>query len=561
MKKVLLVLVTVALLTSCGKSLRSAGGEVTGVRSVAFNEPAPYGMVLVKRGSFEMGPADKDSLWGIMPETKGVSFDAFWMDQTEVTNAKYRQFVYYVRDSIIRERLADPAYGGNDLFKITEDRYGEPVTPHLDWNRPIPWRRANEDEQRAIESVYYTNPVTGEKGLDPKQMIYKYEWYDYTAAALRKNQLNPADRVRNTDIQVDPNEVVMISKDTAYIDDEGRVINETITRPLSSEWDFLNTRIVNIYPDENCWVNDFKNAYNEPYTAAALRKNQLNPADRVRNTDIQVDPNEVVMISKDTAYIDDEGRVINETITRPLSSEWDFLNTRIVNIYPDENCWVNDFKNAYNEPYTRMYFSHPGYDDYPVVGVSWEQATAFCVWRTNLYKESLSLPPGQLVEPFRLPSEGEWEYAARTGKNENKFPWSTDELQDSKGCFLGNFKPGKGNYTEDGHLITSRVGSFAPNEFGLYDMAGNVAEWTSTSYSESGPSQMSDMNPDLRYNAAKNDPYAMKKKVVRGGSWKDVSQFIRSDMRTFEFQNESRSYIGFRCARTQIGFSRSKGKK
>lgn len=110
-----------------------------------------------------MGPADKDSLWGIMPETKGVSFDAFWMDQTEVTNAKYRQFVYYVRDSIIRERLADPAYGGNDLFKITEDRYGEPVTPHLDWNRPIPWRRANEDEQRAIESVYYTNPRLPER--------------------------------------------------------------------------------------------------------------------------------------------------------------------------------------------------------------------------------------------------------------------------------------------------------------------------------------------------------------------------------------------------------------
>ena len=128
MKKVLLVLMAVALLTSCGKSLSGAGGEVTGVRSVAFNEPSPYGMVLIKRGSFEMGPADKDSLWGINPETKGVSFDAFWMDETEITNAKYRQFVYWVRDSIIRERLADPAYGGNDLFKITEDRYGEPVT-------------------------------------------------------------------------------------------------------------------------------------------------------------------------------------------------------------------------------------------------------------------------------------------------------------------------------------------------------------------------------------------------------------------------------------------------
>ena len=75
----------VALLTSCGKSLSGAGGEVTGVRSVAFNEPSPYGMVLIKRGSFEMGPADKDSLWGINPETKGVSFDAFWMDETEIS--------------------------------------------------------------------------------------------------------------------------------------------------------------------------------------------------------------------------------------------------------------------------------------------------------------------------------------------------------------------------------------------------------------------------------------------------------------------------------------------
>ena len=478
MKRIgVILLAVVSLLTSCGRSLSNAGGEVTGARSMAINEPAPYGMVLINRGSFEMGPAEKDSIWGIMPDKKGISVDAFWMDETETTNAEYRQFVYWVRDSIIRERLADPAYGGNDLFKITEDKYGDPVTPHLDWSRPIPWKKANEDEIRAIESVYYTNPVTGEKKLDAKQMVFKYEWYDYTAAALRKNQMDPTDRVRNTDIKVDPNEVIMISKDTAYIDEEGNIVNETITRPRSGPWDFLHTRIVNIYPDENCWVNDFNNAYNEPYT--------------------------------------------------------------------------------------RMYFNHPGYDDYPVVGVSWEQATAFCIWSTNLFKQSLALPAGQVVEPFRLPTEGEWEYAARCGKHENKYPWAGDNLVggSGKGCFLGNFKPGKGNYTEDGHLITSRVGSFAPNEFGLFDMAGNVSEWTSTAYTESGPNQMSDINPELRYNAAKEDPYALKKKVVRGGSWKDVSQFIRSDMRSFEYQNETRSYIGFRCVRTQIGFSKVKGKK
>ncbi|MDR2041149.1 MAG: SUMF1/EgtB/PvdO family nonheme iron enzyme [Tannerella sp.] len=472
MNKIALILALALLLPSCGKMLSGDGGELVGVKMASYNEPAPYGMVLIKRGAFEMGPSDRDSLWDFHPETKGVSFESFWMDETEITNAKYRQFIYWIRDSIIRTRLADPAYGGNDLFMITEDRYGDPVTPHLDWNRPIPWKRANEDEQRAIESVYYTHPVTGERSLDRKQINYKYEWYDHTSAALRRNSLDPADRIRNTDLRQEPEQVVMISKDTAFIDTEGRVVNQTVTRPLSSPFDFLHTRIVNVYPDETSWINDFKNAYNEPYL--------------------------------------------------------------------------------------RTYFTHPGYDDYPVVGVSFEQATAFCIWRTDYYRKTL--PAGQRVEPFRLPTEGEWEYAARSGKSENKYPWSDDTLVDDKDCFMANFKPGDGNYTEDGHLITARVASFPPNEFGLYDMAGNVSEWTSSVYSESAQSQVSDMNPDLHYDAAREDPYAMKKKVVRGGSWKDVAQFIRSDMRTFEYQNETRSYIGFRCVRTQIGFSNAKGK-
>ena len=474
MKKIACLLVATVILTSCGSLFSGDGGELVGARLASINEPAPHGMVLIKRGSFRMGPAEQDSLWGFNSDTKGASFESFWMDATEITNAKYRTFVYWVRDSIIRERLADPAYGGNDLFKITEDRYGDPVTPYLYWKRPIPWRRANEEEQLAIESVYYTHPVTGEKSLDKRQMLYRYEWFDYTAEALRRNDLDPYARERNTDIAIDPNAVVMISKDTAYVD-----------------------------------VN---------------------------------------------------GNVIRETITRPLSSPFDFLNTYIVNIYPDESSWVNDFKNAYNEPYLRLYFDHPGYDDYPVVGVSWEQASAFCVWRTDYYKNTSNLPAGQVIEPFRLPTEGEWEYAARTGNSENKYPWAND-ITDDKLCFMANFKPGDGNYTEDGHLITARVASFPPNEFGLYDMAGNVAEWTSSIYTESGQSHTSDLNPDLHYNAAKEDPYAMKKKVVRGGSWKDVTQFIRSDMRTFEYQNETRSYIGFRCVRTQVGFSNVKGKK
>ena len=267
-------------------------------------------------------------------------------------------------------------------------------------------------------------------------------------------------------------------------------------------------------------------------------------------------PTDIPVISKDTAYFNDEGEIIRETITRGLTGDFDFVNTYIVNVYPDTTAWINDFDNAYNEPYVRMYFSHGGYNDYPVVGVSWEQANAFANWRTDYLRRSLG-KEGAYIEPYRLPTEAEWEYAARAGNSENMYPWDGDlPLTEEKGCFYANFKPQEGNYVQDGQLITSRVGTYSPNDFGLYDMAGNVSEWTSTAFTESVSKLTSDLNPEYRYDAAAEDPYRMKRKIVRGGSWKDVAHNIRSDLRMWEYQNEQRSYIGFRCVRTQIGFAK-----
>ncbi len=131
----LLVPATLLTLASCSASRNSgAGGEVTGVGGGSFSEPTPYGMVLVDRGAFKMGPGADDSVHNIKADPHGVTVDAFWMDETEITNAKYKQFVFWVRDSIIRERLADPSYGGNEAFKIEEDREGNPITPYLNWN-------------------------------------------------------------------------------------------------------------------------------------------------------------------------------------------------------------------------------------------------------------------------------------------------------------------------------------------------------------------------------------------------------------------------------------------
>lgn len=459
-------------LSSCfgGSRAMQDGGEVTGVRGAAISEPVPFGMVEVKRGFLRTGIGKNDSLWGTVVPERDISVDGFWMDQTEVTNSMYRQFVNWVRDSIIRERLADPSYGGDETFKIEVDKNGDPITPRLNWSKPIPWKKADEDQQRAIESVYVTHPIDGTVMLDARQMNYRYEIFDYEKAALRKYRLNPEER----DL----------------------------------------------------------------------------------NTDHNVDPDEVVMISKDTAYVDDNGNIVRQTIERPLSGPWDFLNTYIVNVYPDTTCWVNDFTNANNEIYMRLYFSSPNYNDYPVVGVTWEQAQAFCAWRTEYLLKGLGAQ-ARYVQRYRLPTEIEWEYAAR-GKEGNPFPWEQQDGGDGvkknlEGCYFANFKPDQGNYIEDGNLITSRTGIYGANSNGLFDMAGNVAEWTSTVYTESGVAAMADLNPQLSYNAAREDPYMLKRKSVRGGSWKDPLSYIRSAWRTWEYQNQPRSFIGFRCVRSKAG--------
>ena len=169
----LAALLTCGLLTACMGSGRAMmnGGEVTGSRGASFNEPTPYGMVEVKRGYLKTGVENNDSLWGANVPTKEISVNGFWMDQSEVTNAMYRQFVEWVRDSIIRERLADPQYGGDETFKIEVDRNGEPVKPHLNWSKPIPWRKPTEEQERAINSGYYTHPIDGTRMIDTKPLI------------------------------------------------------------------------------------------------------------------------------------------------------------------------------------------------------------------------------------------------------------------------------------------------------------------------------------------------------------------------------------------------------
>jgi gliding motility-associated lipoprotein GldK len=224
----------------------------------------------------------------------------------------------------------------------------------------------------------------------------------------------------------------------------------------------------------------------------------------------------------------------------------DFIKKEKVKVYPDTTSWIKDFAYSYNEPMHNDYFWHQAYSDYPVVGVSWKQAKAFCAWRTlnkNTYRKKKKQ---EFINTFRLPTEAEWEYAARGGLESATYPWGSLYAKNDRGCYLANFKPNRGDYAADEALYTVEAKSYEPNNYNLYNMAGNVSEWTDSSYDAAAYEYVSTMNPTV--GDLKN-----KRKVIRGGSWKDVAYFLQVSTRDYEYADSARSYIGFRTVQDYMG--------
>lgn len=265
----------------------------------------------------------------------------------------------------------------------------------------------------------------------------------------------------------------------------------------------------------------------------------LSPENRVFGKK-DIDPSKLVYHSE---IFDLKDAAKRENASKPRSQ---FIVKKDVLIYPDTLVWIRDFSYSYNEPAAKRYFAHPAFGNYPVVGVSWKQASAFAEWRTHLLNSFLENKKRTTESDFRLPTEAEWEYASRGGRSQSMFPWGNYYLRNRKGCLLANFKPGRGNYPEDGGFYTVRADAYWPNDFGLYCMAGNVAEWTSSLFYEGAYNFQHDMNPDIRFNAKDSDPPRMKRKVIRGGSWKDVGYYLQTSTRNYEYQDTTKSYIGFR---------------
>ncbi|HWV73142.1 MAG TPA: SUMF1/EgtB/PvdO family nonheme iron enzyme [Pseudosphingobacterium sp.] len=227
--------------------------------------------------------------------------------------------------------------------------------------------------------------------------------------------------------------------------------------------------------------------------------------------------------------------------------------TDVVEVMPVEDIWSRDFPNAQMSSMDANYFRHESFDYNPVVGVSWKQARAYADWRgkeiTNQLQKNSYLRGYQLT--FSLPTEAQWQYAAE-GKLDpadtiQKTRLTINDKKSDKKRLAVNFKQGEGTYSRDGSTFTVPVKSYTPNAFGVYNMAGNVSEWTLDAFSPSAMEFVNDLNPVLLYDADDDASYVLKRKVVRGGSWKDNGGMLNSDVRNYEQQDESHSYVGFRC--------------
>lgn len=291
---------------------------------------------------------------------------------------------------------------------------------------------------------------------------------------------------------------------------------------------------------------------------------------------------------------------------------------------PDTNVWANPL--SFNDSYVTQYLRYPAFRYYPVVGVSWIQAKDYAAWRTEAVNNDLAkgatstkkkggfslkrkskkddaaaatavaeastaaptrlgVESGLVLPEYRLPTEAEWEYAAKAmigtqyvdenQANQRIYPWDGSSIRNPKkgrkqGQMLANFKRGRGDYagiagrSNDGAIITQEIWAYPANDFGLYNMAGNVNEWVQDVYRPLSYSDFNDLNPvrrngyldDAKNYNNKESLINDKLRVYKGGSWNDVAYWLSPGTRRFLDQDSATATIGFRCA--MIGLGRNK---
>lgn len=524
LKTLLTVMALSVVIASCNKP----SGELVGAgQDGNFKEANPYGMVFIKKGSFMMGANTQSAVFEQADNELMVTVEAFWMDETEITNDEYKQFVEWVRDSMALSLIANAGmhHEVSDLDEAARAPYIRLVNGETEDDIP---------ELRSPSCLYGEDIRLLLEGGNIDQETFDYLAEDTIIRVENEGARADGILLLNWDMRKEIKNIFQNLKNNRYLIARGDGEDE--------ETAYLKALAPLFYSDGSLKTTALHYRYSwKNYDQAVKAENKYDVARGC------YPPNAVSRV--DVSWTDEANKIHYATIERPLREPNDLLTHKIISIYPDTMVWVRDFQYSYNDPLLLRYFNHRGFSEYPVVGVTWEQAHAFCRWRTD-YLEGATHQNAQI---YRLPTEAEWEYAARGGRKMAAYPWGGNYARDAQGCFLANFKPYRGAYNDDTGTATMKVAQFRPNDFGLFDMAGNVSEWTSSTYTSTNNVYIHDLNPEFQYMAREEDPDIKKRKVVKGGSWKDISAYMQCGARTYEYQYEDRSYIGFRCVRSYIG--------
>lgn len=357
----------------------------------------------------------------------------FCIQRTEVTNALYKKFVLWVRDSVLREKLAerDPS------FKMVNAK-GDTL---LNWHKKIKANSHNLCVKDMIEDMY---GIVDRRRLKPEYSYYRFSYLDQYAVEKWQESVRAGSSAYDS-----------ISTDSFYIDTKNRIRSLNIKRKVSGIKDFNRSVIVSVYPDTACWDNGpaFTNVFN---------------GCRIR-----------------------------------ASNMLGFL-----------------------------YFSNKAYSRYPVVGVSWLQAKAYCSW---LNKTAKSKRNGN--GEYDLPTEAEWMYAYETGGD-------TATVKDWKSEYFKNFKPGPGESDIKGSQVVEPVGTHQPDKSGVYDLKKNVAEWSLTPYDSTMVHVTAEKTGIKQFDSPDSAYLKKRYRMVQGGSFLDVD-YEKTHRVTYPIWSQE-PFIGFR---------------
>lgn len=457
---------------------------------------APPGMVYVPGGTtiikYSQQASDSNSV-------KKVSLSSYFIDKTEVTNQQYRQFIEWVVDSIaITKYLKDEDRffkDSKDEPKTAEVKAGDSTSPAAAPAAAGPQRRINwahVDHKSLFEKEDYRErlkPMLDEKGQVKRDSIF------FTYKYLRSAGTNPKLKVGS-----------------------------------------YASMAVNVYPDEEIWAKDFPNAQTdilvenyftsepyEDYPVVGVTWPQANAFTYWRS-----------MNASSYSNVADYMKSYHLSYTLPSEAQWVYAaqqdmkavakNTPVAEKADEKDePKKGKKKNSKEEekPATTDAATPPVTNDDP--NSSWTSTTA----KTVDNSAALQVDTNAFYDPA-------------VADEENQVP------SDRRGL-TANFKQDEGESTADGSAFTVPVMSYTPNDFGIYCMSGNVAEWTRDAYSPSTFAFVSDINPVLSYDADSTDGDPMRRKVIRGGSFNSPAKELSPYARAYELQETAHSYIGFRC--------------